>query len=95
MSKLLTKADYTACPLNSSFYLLSCLGLDDTPDQEHTIYVKDVEALTGRRWNYQQLPIPIEQPAEDARASAAQHLDQLFKFKTNKVKATKNLGGLF
>ena len=69
----------------------------------------------------QQLPIPFEQPSEDARANAARqsleqlgitqpqlvatilgypkHLDQLFKFtcqlKTDKVKATKNPGGLF
>ena len=47
--------DYTACQLDIFFYLLSRLRRDDTPDREYTIYVKDVEALTGRQWNYQQL----------------------------------------
>jgi plasmid replication initiation protein len=47
--------DYTACQLDIFFYLLSRLRRDDTTDQEYTIYVKDVEALTGRQWNYQQL----------------------------------------
>ena len=47
--------DYTACQLDIFFYLLSRLRRDDAPDQEYTIYVKDVEALTGRQWNSQQL----------------------------------------
>jgi plasmid replication initiation protein len=47
--------DYTACQLDIFFYLLSRLRRDDAPDREYTIYVKDVEALTGRQWNYQQL----------------------------------------
>jgi plasmid replication initiation protein len=47
--------DYTACQLDIFFFLLSRLRRDDAPDREYTIYVKDVEALTGRQWNYQQL----------------------------------------
>lgn len=78
----------------------------------------DAVCFTIARQQPQQLPIPFEQPAEDARAyTAKQHLealgitqpqlvatvlgdvkplDQLFKFtdslKTDKIKATKNLG---
>ena len=81
----------------------------------------DAVRFTIARQQPQQLPIPFEQPAEDARAFSARqhlealgitqpqlvaqvlgdpkHLDQLFKFtyqlKTDKVKATKNPGGLF
>ena len=47
--------DYTACQLDIFFFLLSRLRRDDAPDREYTIYVKDVETLTGRQWNYQQL----------------------------------------
>ena len=81
----------------------------------------DAVRFTIARQQPQQLPIPFEQPAEDARAYSARqhlealginqpqlvatilgdakHIDQLFKFtyqlKTDKVKATKNPGGLF
>ena len=81
----------------------------------------DAVRFTITRQHPQQLPIPFEQPAEDAQAFTARqhldglgitqpplvasifadpkHLDQLFKFtyqlKTEKVKATKNPGGLF
>lgn len=47
--------DYSACQLDIFFYLLSCLQRNDAPDKEYTIYVKDIEKLTGRQWNYQQL----------------------------------------
>jgi plasmid replication initiation protein len=47
--------DYSACQMDIFFYLLSCLRRDDIPDKEYTIYIKDVEAITGRQWNYQQL----------------------------------------
>ena len=81
----------------------------------------DAVRFTIARQLPQQLPIPFEQPVEDARAFSAKqhlealgitepqlvatilgeakHLDQLFKFtyhlKTDKIKATKNPGGLF
>lgn len=47
--------DYTACQLDIFFYLLSSLRRDDELNQVYTIFVKDVEILTGRQWNYQQL----------------------------------------
>ncbi|TPG59475.1 replication initiation protein [Hymenobacter nivis] len=47
--------DYSACQLDIFFYLLSCLQRNDAPDKEYTIYVKDIEQLTGRQWNYQQM----------------------------------------
>ena len=47
--------DYMACRLDIFFFLLSRLRRDDAPDREYTVYIKDVEALTGRQWNYQQL----------------------------------------
>ena len=84
-------------------------------------WTKLLTKATIARQQPQQLPIPFEQPAEDARVYSAKqhldalginqpqlvatilgdakHLDQLFKFtyqlKTDKVKATKNPGGLF
>ncbi|MBX0293195.1 replication initiation protein [Hymenobacter sp. HSC-4F20] len=47
--------DYSACQLDILFYVLSKLKKDDSPDTQYCIYVKDIENLTGRRWNYQQL----------------------------------------
>ena len=47
--------DYTSCQLDIFFYLLSRLKRDDPPNKKYTLYVKDIEALTGRQWNYQQL----------------------------------------
>ena len=47
--------DYTACQMDIFFYLLSRLRRHDALDQEYTIHVRDIEALTGRQWNYQQL----------------------------------------
>ena len=47
--------DYSACQLDIFFYLLSCLRRDDEPNKVYEIYLKDIEALTGRQWNYQQM----------------------------------------
>lgn len=47
--------DYTACQMDIFFYLLSRLRRDDEPNREYTLYVKDIESITGRQWNYQQL----------------------------------------
>jgi len=47
--------DYSACQLDIFFYLLSQLQRGDEPDREYRLYVKDIEAITGRVWNYQQL----------------------------------------
>lgn len=47
--------DYSACQLDIFFYLLSRLRREDLATQEYLLYVRDVESLTGRKWNYQQL----------------------------------------
>lgn len=47
--------DYSACQLDILFCLLSLLRKEDSPDMSYYIYVGDVERLTGRQWNYQQL----------------------------------------
>ena len=47
--------DYSACQLDIFFYLLSCLRQDDEQNKVYTIYLKEMEALSGRQWNYQQL----------------------------------------
>ncbi|WP_162055965.1 replication initiation protein [Pontibacter pamirensis] len=47
--------DYSACQLDILFYLLSKLKKEDAPDQTYRFYNRDIEAMTGRQWNYQQL----------------------------------------
>ena len=47
--------DYTACQLDIFFYLLSELRREDLNSREYRLYVKDIEAISGRQWNYQQL----------------------------------------
>lgn len=47
--------DYSACQLDILFYLLSKLNKKDSPSQAYQIYVTDIETITGRQWNYQQL----------------------------------------
>lgn len=47
--------DYSACQLDILFYLLSKIRKEDKPNQEYQIYVSQVESITGRVWNYQQL----------------------------------------
>lgn len=47
--------DYTACQLDILFCLLSQLKKEDASNTRYVIYIKDIESLTGRRWNYQQL----------------------------------------
>ncbi|WPO84622.1 replication initiation protein (plasmid) [Chryseobacterium sp. JJR-5R] len=44
--------DFTACMLDILFMLLSCLEKDKL---EYIIHVQDIEAITGRKWNYKQL----------------------------------------
>jgi plasmid replication initiation protein len=47
--------DFTACQLDVLFMLLALLEKDDSVDKTYSIWVKDIEAITGRKWNYQQL----------------------------------------
>lgn len=44
--------DFTACQMDILFMILSSL---EENELKYTIYAKDIELLTGREWNYQQL----------------------------------------
>ena len=44
--------DYSACMLDILFMVLSCL---EKGKREYTISAKEIEQITGRSWNYQQL----------------------------------------
>src|ERR1700712_647381 len=47
--------DFSACQLDILFMLLAILGKDDMIQKPYSIHVKDIQAITGRIWNYQQL----------------------------------------
>ncbi|WP_025609562.1 replication initiation protein [Pontibacter actiniarum] len=47
--------DYSACQLDILFCLLSQLRKEDSSDVSYRINIADVERMTGRQWNYQQL----------------------------------------
>jgi plasmid replication initiation protein len=49
--------DYSACQLDIIFYLLFKLKKSESgiPELEYTIHVRDIEKITKRSWNYQQL----------------------------------------
>jgi plasmid replication initiation protein len=47
--------DYSACQLDLLFFLLSQLKKEDYPYIPYRINIGDVERMTGRQWNYQQL----------------------------------------
>lgn len=47
--------DYSACQLDLLFCLLSQLKKEDSSDIPYRINIGDVERMTGRQWNYQQL----------------------------------------
>ncbi|GAA4431486.1 hypothetical protein GCM10023188_19070 [Pontibacter saemangeumensis] len=47
--------DYSSCQLDILFCLLSHLRKEDSPNVSYRINIADVERLTGRQWNYQQL----------------------------------------
>lgn len=49
------RTDYSACQLDVLFMLLACLNDVDGPNKRYNIRVKDIELITGRKWNYQQL----------------------------------------
>lgn len=53
--------DFTACQLDILFMLLASLGKDDAPGKVYSLYAKDIEAITGRKWNYQQLQHATEE----------------------------------
>lgn len=47
--------DFSACQLDIMFMILASLGKDDNSNHTYTIHVQDIEYITGRKWNYQQL----------------------------------------
>ena len=47
--------DFSACQLDVLFMLLASLKEEDEIGKEYHIRVKDIELITGRKWNYQQL----------------------------------------
>ena len=49
------RTDYSACQLDVLFMLLACIEDTDAPKKRYNIRVKDIELITGRKWNYQQL----------------------------------------
>ncbi|SNA31805.1 replication initiation protein A [Flavobacterium psychrophilum] len=49
------RTDYSACQLDVLFMLLACIEDTDDPKKRYNIRVKDIELITGRKWNYQQL----------------------------------------
>lgn len=47
--------DFSACQLDIMFMLLANLKETDEPNKRYNIRVKDIELITGRKWNYDQL----------------------------------------
>ena len=47
--------DFTACQLDILFMLLALINNNDEPGKAYSIYVKDIQAITGREWQYKQL----------------------------------------
>lgn len=47
--------DFSACQLDILFMLLASLEESDEVSKQYYIRVKDIELITGRKWNYQQL----------------------------------------
>ena len=47
--------DFSACQLDIMFMILASLDESDDERKEYLIRVKDIELITGRKWNYQQL----------------------------------------
>ena len=47
--------DFSACQLDVMFMILASLDESDDERKEYLIRVKDIELITGRKWNYQQL----------------------------------------
>lgn len=47
--------DFSACQLDVLFMLLANLNENDAPYKRYNIRVKDIELITARKWDYQQL----------------------------------------
>lgn len=53
--------DFNACQMDILFMLLALINNTDLPDKAYSIYLKDIEIITGRSWNYQQLKLATEE----------------------------------
>ena len=47
--------EYTACMLDILFMTLAMINVNKPNERTFQIYQKDIEAITGHKWNYQQL----------------------------------------
>jgi plasmid replication initiation protein len=47
--------DYSACQIDIMFYMLSILRPYDNHETVYRLHVREIENITGRKWNYQQL----------------------------------------
>src|SRR5215211_7875396 len=47
--------EYSACQLDIIFMTLAMMEKEDSPHKVYTLHVKDIEAITGRQWQYNQL----------------------------------------
>lgn len=47
--------DFTSCQLDILFMILASLEKDDEENKIYSVYTRDIELITGRRWDYQQL----------------------------------------
>ncbi len=47
--------DFSSCQLDILFMLLACLNENDEQSKVYNIRVLDIELITGRKWNYQQV----------------------------------------
>ena len=80
--------DYSACMLDILFMILSGL---ETGKREYLISVKEIELITGRIWNYQQLRISTEMIGSRMfEIETADSYEQLWLF--SKVKYIKGNG---
>ena len=52
--------DFSACQLDIMFMLLANLKETDEPNKRYNIRVKDIELITGRKWNYEQFKTNTE-----------------------------------
>lgn len=49
------KYEYTSCMLDILFMVLALMDGNRPDKRKYQIYVNDIETITGRKWNYQQL----------------------------------------
>lgn len=47
--------EYSSCMLDILFMVLALMDVNRQDKREYQIYVNDIETITGRKWNYQQL----------------------------------------